>query len=54
MHSITGPADLKISPLRGRAMRQTRIPADRNRDGTTVVQINRKGVVGDCYIQDSS
>jgi hypothetical protein len=40
MYSITCPAYLKISAFLRRAICETRIPPDWNRDGSTVLEID--------------
>jgi hypothetical protein len=45
MYSIAGPAYLRISAFRGRALRETGIPPDGNENRTAVHEINRQRVV---------
>src|ERR1043166_6941710 len=54
MQSITRSADLKLGALGGRALCQPGIPADWNRDRTTVFEINGQRVVRHYSLEDPS
>ena len=54
MDPVTGATNLEIGALGGCAIRQTRIPANRNRDSATVFELDLQCIVCNHHVEDSS